>query len=807
MFFVSGLLSLVYQIVWSRALLPVFGTNLPAVTVTVATFVGGLGLGAHLVGRRIDRWSPWKTYALLELGIAGFGLLLPHLVAPLGALFARITPIGAPAPAVHLVRFAGVAVLLAGPCVLMGGTFPAFVRGFSWSRSRLGGDLGAAYAANTVGAACGALLAGTWLVPCFSLSRVSATAAVGNVALAAIAWAFSAREQQHTRIEPTSDAPPAAAAATWVPLSLLLITGYVSMSFELLWTRALVQVLGASTFSFSLALGAMLLGLCAGSTLYRAALARGHGRRLLPYLMALLLLASLLSFLLVAHLPQLYRALRAALPRFAMAPVALSLIAFGPTATVLGALFPACVRRHADGGGGVGRGIGLAYAANTIGAVLGVVLTGLVSIVRLGSGGSLRPLFLLLAAGLGVAWFSTMPRRARAPGIVALALSVASIVMFPRDIFYANQLGSIRTGALRDGVVLFQDEDSAAMATLLELPGTPFRHADGAVIREGNQRHIFHSNGRTVGGTSIYLWNVVGGYLAALLHPDPRDILLIGYGSGRQLKTLESVSGPRHIEVVEVNPINFRASDLLYLSSREVLGDPRVAVHVDDGRNHLLRSRRTYDVIVIDVGGIETDGGELFYTREFLQLCRDRLRDGGMVMTWMYLGTLREPRGVLYQRTLREVFPESSVWLGTGEPTNHDSLWLIGSKGTAAADFARLRQRWAALTAAQRAELSLAGVASATDFAALHLAASRDPPAALGPERVLTDDRPGLRPIWRHDPFAGEPPGFAQASEQWVRELLATDVGPLPSGATDAEIAAVRARRSALQSMVLASLR
>src|SRR5580765_8199689 len=108
----SGLLSLVYQIVWSRLFYPVFGMNLGAITAVVAAFMGGLGLGAHLFGRLVDRVDPWKVFACLEAGIGLFGLLIPHLMGPCATLFARLTPIGTPEPVVQLVRFMGVTLLL-----------------------------------------------------------------------------------------------------------------------------------------------------------------------------------------------------------------------------------------------------------------------------------------------------------------------------------------------------------------------------------------------------------------------------------------------------------------------------------------------------------------------------------------------------------------------------------------------------------------------------------------------------------------------------------------------------------------------
>ncbi len=800
LFFVSGFLSLVYQIVWSRLFYPVFGMNLPAITAVVAAFMGGLGAGAHLLGRRADRLPPWRTYALLEAGIGCFGLLVPHLAAPCGALFARVTPLGTPDFVVHLVRFAGVTLLLAGPCVLMGGTFPVFVRGYAHASARLGKDVGALYAINTVGAAAGCFLAGVWLLPSFGLKEISYAAAAGNFALALAMGLWNPERRKSA--EPVVAAARAVETPAWALLTLLFLTGYLGLSFELLWTRALTQPLGATYFSFSMILTAMLVGIFLGSAVYRALLADRDRPGLLPGLTVLLFCASAASFLIVARLQSLLQALRAALPfeptglAFALLPtLILCLVAFLPTATVLGAIFPCCLRRYAAHGDRLGRDLGLAYGVNTAGAVAGVVLTGLVTIEHLGSGGTLRLLLLITAGAVGVAFLSVgrRPFRLVLAGVVPVALAIA--LLFPRDVFFANQLAALWAQLPADSQVLFRGEDATSMATLVEMPGQPFRYVEDAGLREGKQRNIFHSNWRGVGGTRIYLWNVAGGYLAGLLHPDPEDILVIGYGSGRQLKTLVGLTHPRRIDVVEVNPLNFAASDYFYLSSADVLADPRVHVYVDDGRNHLLRSRQRYDVILVDVGGIEVDGGEFFYTREFLQLCRLHLKPKGLVFTWMDIRRMLEPVGMEYQNTLRGVFPESSAWLGTGEQTSYGWLWLIGSDGPLTIDAATLRRRWDSLTPTQRAELELAGMREPAQMASLYLTDLRELSSPAVPRAAFTDDQPYCKPI------VEAPAGDADALDSSIRRLLESGEDPPLVGATDEELRGVQEHRALLQRM------
>jgi hypothetical protein len=592
---------------------------------------------------------------------------------------------------------------------------------------------------------------------------------------------------------------------------VLFLTGYLGLSYELLWTRALTQALGATYFSFAMILASMLLGIVLGSALYRSFLADREARGLLAGLTVLLFAAAALSFLIVGWLHPLLNLLRGVLMLspaghawFLIPPLALSLVAFLPTAVLFGMIFPLCLRHYVAGSARPGSDLGLAYAVNTVGAVTGVVLTGLVSIERIGSGGTLRLLFLLSTAAIGLAFLATTPRHA-AParrsrlvlaGVVTPALIVT--VLFPTDIFFANQLRCLSELLPNDIRIIFRAEDATSMATLVETPRAPFKYVEDAQIREGTQRNIWHSNWRGVGGTRIYLWNLVGGYLAGMIHPDPAEILVIGYGSGRQLKTLAGLPYPKHIDVVEINRINFAASDYFYLDSRSILRDPRVSVDVDDGRNYLLRSRRRYDVILVDVGGLGSDGAEFFYTREFLELCREHLNPGGLVFTWMDVRHLMEPLGLMYQRTLRDVFPGASVWLGSGEPTCYGWLWLVGSDRPLSIDAARLRQRWESLTPSQQAELALAGLREPSQLAALQLTDLGGPVAA----RILTDDRPYSGPIWEIQRPPGSSFATPDAYSNALLRLLQSGQGPRLAGATEEERAAVERDRQAFGAMI-----
>jgi len=765
-FFVSGALGLVHEVTWARMFYPVFGMNLYALTVVLATFMGGLGLGSAVLGKWADRFRrPLRLFALVEMGIGGCALCVPPLTHLFPAVIAAATPLGTPGLLVHLLRLAGVASLILLPCFLMGGTFPAFSKGYVREEGRVGRDLAVLYAINTLGGAAGCLLAGTLLLPAHGITQIAYAAGAGNLVVGAVVWLFAPR-MAPAGPGPEVQSPVVARAFGREPagrpvLGILFLTGFLCLSCEILWTRALTQVLGGTYSSFPLILAALLIGITVGSAVFRGAIAGGDLPRALRLLSALLFVAVAGSFLVVFRLAGLTAFLEGLMAggdgggaRLA-AQFTLCLIAFLPSAILFGMLFPLCLRLYSHLTGRFAEEVGRAYAVNTVGAVVGVLLTGLLMIDRLGSGGTLVVLLVLNLAivvlAVQVADTATdRPWRGRAPallGAVGAALVVA--FLFPRDLFFANQFAVLSLRIPGHKTILLQGEDGTSIATVVEEEERPFRYVKDGRVVPAKHRETYHSNWRGVGGTRIYLWNITSAYLATLLPSDPESILVIGYGSGRQSATLTSLPYPKRIEVVEINKLNFAASDFFFLDSAAVLRDPRVQVVVDDGRNYLLRSPRKYDVIIVDVGGLDADGSEFFYTQDFLRLCREHLRDGGYLFTWLDIGHLLGELGWMYQNTFRSVFPESSVWLGTKEPSSYGWLWVVGVNGTLQIDYQRLVERWGELTTHQLAELRLAGIHSVDDLLTLQACRLDRVPTRIAEARILTDGHPYYAKAWQ----------------------------------------------------------
>ena len=761
-FVVSGGLALVYQVTWARMLYPVFGMHLPAISVVVATFLGGLGVGALLIGQRVDRAAlPFRLYGILEMSIGVYAVCLPSLTRFLSPVYATLSPLDAPPALDHVVRVVGVFVLLAVPCLLMGATFPAFARGYLRSAPRMSRDLGLLYALNTVGAAAGCLLAGTVLMQS-PVSGIVYGTACGNMLLGLLFYMLAPRLTRGESPLPESQTAATALQDVSLPgqanviLTITLLTGFLSLSFEILWTRALIPVIGATYVSFALILSSMLIGITLGTALYNWRLHRINPSRLLVILSTLLLLVSLGSFLGVFHLAKALPEIRALLPISGESaaqlfpPFLLCFLAFLPSSMIFGAIFPLCLGLYTRAVDHVGTDVGRVYAVNTVGSVTGVLMTGLVIIEWLGSS---RTLVLLLMVGLVTIWVSLRLSTADARRLTFAAstlavVGIAVILLFPRDLFFAHQRAELKAQIPATAKIVFQAEDAKSMTTIAELQSS-FQYVDERGPKKARHRWTLHSNRSYVGGTRIYLWNIVGGYLAGLLPPNPKSVLIIGFGSGRQTATMAGLSHIEKIDVVEISQLNFAASDYYYVDSERLFRDPRIRLFEGDGRNHLLRSRETYDVIIVDVGGLTPNSSTFFYTREFLEICRARLNQNGYLFTWTSAAAMLEPQGWMYQHTFRSVFSDASVWYGTRERTSFAWPWIVGVKGKMAIDYVTLRRRWEALTALQKTELRISGIESPEDLLSLYASAlDREVPEPIARARDLTDDHPYHRVAW-----------------------------------------------------------
>jgi spermidine synthase len=654
----SGASALIYEIVWLRQINLIVGTTTGAVSTVLAVFMLGLGLGARWLGAWADRSrSPLRLYAYLELGIALYALALPRLMAaatPAYVAFARSLT-EHPGWIVALRVALGFALLLV-PTVLMGATLPVLVRFGERDVVRFGRDVGTLYAVNLGGAMLGCVATGFVLIRFLGVRGATLVAVLLNLAaaLAALLWSLRDRGDGEA-IAPESQPSPAASLTPPALRPLLwgvvLASGFSSMAFEVLWTRILVFSFQSTVYAFTVILATFLGGLALGSWLFARIEAR------VPPL-ALLAGAQLLagiSALLLAPLATRPGLLMDALARWAggsplvwvAGMAAGAVLTMLLPATLMGAVFPVGMKllvldlRHA------GRRVGAAYLANTLGCVAGSLIAGFALIPALGLKGSLvalcafqATLGALFIPALGLPLRRTLAALAGAAAVVLLAIAVVLRALPGPNPFDHLVPRIAEVEAHRD--------DATASVSVLRYP-------------RGN-RALRIDGFEATADSSAAGYMAMMTHIPMLLHPDPKRLLVICFGTGRTAGTGLLYPGTS-IDVVDVNPAVIGFAPFFRVSNRAIAENPRARLIVDDGRNFLLSTREQYDVITAEPMPPNFAGVVNLYSREYYELAREHLAPGGLVVQWLPMHLLTVSESLAVVKTMQELFPETSLWI------------------------------------------------------------------------------------------------------------------------------------------------
>ncbi len=680
----SGAAGLIYEILWVRQLALIFGVSSFAIATVLAVFMGGLALGSALFGRWVDRGQrPLRWYAALEIGIGVWGLLSPLGLAALDPIYIALYPAIRSAEWVGvLLKFLLAAAVLLPPATLMGGTLPVLSRFVVRRLGEVGWRVGTLYASNTVGAVLGCFLAGFVLVAAMGVRSTLWLAVALNVlvALGALlldrAVGAPAPEPAAKGRRPRADEGGDAFDGLTIRLVTwgFAVTGFAALCYEVFWTRLLVYILGQTTYAFATMLTTFLLGIAVGSFIF----ARLADRSRDPVrLFALTQMAgAVAAFLVLPSIPRIM-----AFFAFAGGPyeveswwlsvgakfAAAGVTMFVPT-LLLGGAFPIVGRIVTRRLNAVGGTVGNLYAANTIGAIVGSVASGFILIPVFGVRVSLA-LVTCLSFGLGMllftrsrAWHLSGARVGVLAALAAFLIANVSLARTTPLIFSTTRI--VETPDRFE--VLYSKEGIDASLAVIE------RRHDG--VKELN------INGATTAYTAYedLQSHLPLGHLPMLFHPDPREVLVVGFGFGSTARAALCYDVER-VDCVELVRDEVETAPLFFEQNRGALHDPRFHLIIGDGRNHILATRETYDAISFNA--VHPKLSPNLYTRDFYELCRARLGPNGTLCAWVPTNwmTEREYRSVL--ATFAAVFPHSTLWwnnpghtviVATGEPLELD---------------------------------------------------------------------------------------------------------------------------------------
>ena len=681
LFVLSGVAALIYQVAWQRILALHGGVGLYSVTMIVAAFLAGLGLGSHVGGvasARLSRRAALRAFMVLEVAIGVAGALSPFVYYDW--LYPLASPLPSPSWQAGLLHFAA----LMPPTALMGMSLPFLVRATVADVESAGRIVGTLYGCNLVGAAIGAA-GGTWmLMPWLGIRGAVMVAAVANLAAGTGAWWMlragdDLTEEGGARPGASVEEPGGRPLALW--LGLYGLSGFTALSLEILWFRLVDVAVKSTAFTFGTVLGIYLLGSAAGCLLTAPRVARlRHPLRAFLLIQVALLVYSAAVVVALGLFPPgtaglgwfdtywaRYGGFAPGHERDAMAMFRLygllPLVLFGPPTVLMGAAFPVLQRAVHDDPRVSGRNVGYLQAVNILGCVAGSLLVGLVGLQTLGTAGALRGVML---AGQAFPVIG-MWHYGRAFVWPSMALLVLTAALPGQDSVWRRLHGV--TGRVAAHVL----EDATGVVAVTPELGVGGRRWRLSINGKGNSWFPFGGVHTTLGAAPV------------AVHSAPVDIALIGLGSGDTVWAAASAAHARRLTVFELSAP--QPSLLRLLNDADVLpdlqallGDPRVQVVVADGRKALAAGAERYDVIEADAVFPSAAYSGHLYSVEFFEIGASRLKPGGLMCTWAPTARIRSSFCQVFEHVL--AIGDGDILVGSDEPITWDpDAWQARVRG------------------------------------------------------------------------------------------------------------------------------
>ncbi len=705
LFVVSGFAGLIYQSLWTHYLGLTLGHAAYAQGLVLTIFMGGMALGAWLTGQRSRHWRRLLLmYAVAEGLIGVFGLLFhPLFVGYTGLSQDSVLPALGQGFIGQMYPWLSAAALILPACVLLGATFPLLSAGYLRAIPEPDGRVfGGLYFANSLGAALGALIATFVLLPAFGLPGAMRFAGIANLLVALAAWALSRQLREQDIDAAPSERPPepAAPAGDLVLARRLLIIAFLSGGFsfvyEIGWIRMLNQALGTTLHAFELMLAAFLLGLAFGGLwVRRKATSLGDPLRVAGFAQIWMGVSALLSVVVFAHSFEGVGWMMRALSRndagyllFSLGGAVISILVMFPAAFFAGMTLPLFTMSLLRAGSGEA-GIGRIYAANTLGAIAGVLVMMHVLIPLIG----IRLGVTLAAVGdamLGF-WLLAQTRTelpVRRIGIAALVLAAAllSALTLGRLDPRKQAAGVFRTGHVRladaNEVPFLRDGKTATVAVIRSGTG----HSASIVTNGKSDAAMTLDIASPPRGDEFTM--VMLGALPLAAHPSPRSVGVIGWGSGLSTHTLLGSPLVESVETVEIEPAIHAGARLFGERVARAYGDPRSHVHFDDARRLFASGQRRYDVIVSEPSNPWVSGVASLFTREFYAFLRKHMTDDGVLVQWLQTYEIDDALLATMLAALLEEFPDAEAYLAH----NVDLVIVARARAGHEVDYARLQQ-------------------------------------------------------------------------------------------------------------------
>lgn len=690
LFFISGACGLIYEILWSRYLSDLLGVTSLAQLVVLMVFMGGLSLGAVLVGRLADRGhNGLRYYGWLELGIGFYAIFFPKLFSLAGGIFYRFGVNFAPgSPALLVCKITIAIVLILAPSVAMGGTLPAVIRYLTKSQKGLRRNISLLYGINTLGGVLGVLAGGFFMVHQYGLSRSMLYVGILNIGLGAVALGYerlAGRSELLARMDsPDEQKGPANEQDSRVfrpyaakrAMAAAGLAGFAAMALQVAWIRYFGIVLGATHSAFTIVVAAFICGLGLGALLVRARLvsriplptlltltfaltATTMGLGLFFYVRAPFELARFEAI--IEHTPYSWPIHEVFKFGYCFVLMLLPTVASGMT-------LPLCVRIVGQGIDNVGKDVAVVYAVNTLGCLLGIGVTSQLLFRMMSLPRTLQVIFFIY---LGTTIFLLFLLREKGRKRIATLVGVLTLVhlvfwrpwspesLYVKEILFGRNPPYTFNDFVEDNkrkVVVEARHGAEAQVTVLDV----FENADPYRLMFINGKPDASAY-RGAQGEDMEN-QVLTGNLPMLLHEKPEKVFVLGVGSGITSGEVLRFPEVQQVVTAELAAEVFEASKSFAEYNNRFWEDPRHSMVIEDGKTYLQISQENFDVIIMQPTNLWQQGMAGLFSEDFFRLSKSRLAPGGIVAQWLHLYMIDDHAVNIVLKTFSQVFPEASVF-------------------------------------------------------------------------------------------------------------------------------------------------
>jgi spermidine synthase len=738
-FFISGICGLAYEILWVRMLGLILGNSIYAVSLVVAAFMAGLGLGSYLAGRYIEKHpDPLRIYALLEIGIGIFALLSPLILSLLSPIYAWFGKFWISSPILlNILRFKLAFIVLLIPTILMGGTLPILSRYFIRKQNRLGGDIARLYGVNTLGAVIGCLLTGFVLIEFIGVRQTIFAMAAINLAIGLIVWIFgkgkalpefAETETRKSKEKTSVDYPQ---SLLTLILIVFALSGFASIAYEVIWTRSLAFFIGHTSYAFTSILASFLLGIGLGSLIVSR-----YSDKAKNLILALGIAEILIGLTAVVGIPLLSGTFYAMERSFGLRTWATPIwikfvysfcIMLLPT-LLMGITFPLAAKIYLNIKD-LGKGIGRIYAINTLGGIFGSFAAVFILIPLLGLQSSIIAVAIINLL-IGVILIFRAPDIGAGPKSMfisgaILAMAILGIILPSNTNIYSLTNRDYRGQSLyyKEGlnntIEIFQRQDK-----ILDL------FIDGELNASTSK-------------TGMLVHKLLT-QLPIMLHPNPRSVFQVGLGSGMTsgaalpFKTIETIN------CAEISKDIVDAASKFSEWNHNIIQSPRFNLQLEDGRIALLTDKRKYDIMVTGIIHPKYNPGNAgLYSKDYYELCKSRLSEDGIMCQWIPLNALRDSEFKMIIATFQQVFPHTSLWFEElfGANGNNNAI-LIGTNQQLRCNYDRIAALFQNPSIAE--EFRSEGIENPAALLNRFIACDGDLAEYSGSQPEISDNRPRL---------------------------------------------------------------